>query len=217
MDPEFWLERWQSNLTGFHQDTVNDYLLRCWPQLNIAAGSRILVPLCGKSLDLLWLQEQGYLVTGIELSQLAVEAFFAEHGLTPAIDKMPCGLRYRCDRLEVLCADYFSLNQQDTGSVTAFYRAALIALPAALRPAYVAHLVSLLDPGSTGLLVTLDYDQAQMDGPPFSVADAEVQRLFSAHYDTRQLLRRDVLATHERFRDKGLTALFEQAYVLSRH
>ena len=78
MDTDFWLERWQNNQTGFHQDEINSYLTRYWSGLGLTQGSRVLVPLCGKSLDMLWLAEQGHSVVGIELSRLAIEAFFHE-------------------------------------------------------------------------------------------------------------------------------------------
>jgi thiopurine S-methyltransferase len=152
MQPEFWLERWQANLIGFHQDEINDYLLRYWPRLGVTHDSRILVPLCGKSLDMLWLAEQGHPVIGIEISQLAVESFFSENGLTPGILKESCGLRYTSGQIEILCADYFALTRKDIGEVAAFYdRAALIALTPAQRPDYVAHLGTLISAGTHGL------------------------------------------------------------------
>lgn len=217
MEPEFWLERWQANLIGFHQDEINDYLLRYWPKLGVMHNSRILVPLCGKSLDMLWLAEQGHPVIGIEISQLAVESFFNENGLTAEIHKQGYGLRYTSAQLEILCADYFALTQQDIGEVAAFYdRAALIALPPAQRPGYVAQLGKLTGAGTHGLLITLAYNQLEMSGPPFSVTDAEVQRLFTPGYRLDQLFQFDVLAANERFRKQGLTALTEQAYQLTR-
>lgn len=217
MEPEFWLERWQANLIGFHQDEINDYLLRYWPKLGVMHNSRILVPLCGKSLDMLWLAEQGHPVIGIEISQLAVESFFNDNGLTAEIHKEEYGLRYTSGQLDILCADYFALSRQDIGEVAAFYdRAALIALTPAQRPGYVAQLGKLIGAGTHGLLITLAYNQLEMSGPPFSVTDDEVQRLFTPGYRLDQLFQFDVLAANERFREQGLTALTEQAYQLTR-
>lgn len=217
MEPEFWLERWQANLIGFHQDEINDYLLRYWPELGVPHNSRILVPLCGKSLDMLWLAEQGHPVIGIEISQLAVESFFTENGLTPEIHKQGYGLRYSSGQVDILCADYFKLTRKDIGEVAAFYdRAALIALTAAQRPDYVAQLGSLISTGTHGLLITLAYNQLEMSGPPFSVADDEVRRLYTPQYRLDQLFQFDVLVENERFREQGLTALTEQAYQLTR-
>lgn len=81
MEPAFWQKRWADNQIGFHQAQVNPYLQKYWPRLQLAPASRVLVPLCGKSLDLAWLAGQGYRVLGVELSRQAVEGFFREHGL----------------------------------------------------------------------------------------------------------------------------------------
>jgi thiopurine S-methyltransferase len=217
MDLDFWHERWQANQIGFHQSETNRHLLRHWPQLDLAADSRILVPLCGKSLDMLWLLEQGHAVAGIEISQLAVEAFFAENRLTPAVYKEQFGHRYVVDQFELLCADFFSLTPEDIGEVDAFYdRAALIALTPSQRPGYVEHLTRLLDGGSTGLLITLDYNQSEMNGPPFSVPGEEVFRLFEPAFAIKQLFAFDALEENQRFREKGVTALSEHAWHLRR-
>jgi thiopurine S-methyltransferase len=217
MDPDFWHERWQANQIGFHQSETNRHLLRHWPQLDLAADSRILVPLCGKSLDILWLLEQGHPVVGIEISRLAVEAFFAENRLTPEVYEEPFGRRYVVDQLEVLCADFFSLTAEDTGKVDAFYdRAALIALTPSQRPGYVEHLTRLLDGGTTGLLITLDYNQPEMSGPPFSVPREEVYHLFEPAFSIEQLFEFDALEENQRFREKGVTALSEHAWHLRR-
>lgn len=216
MEPDFWLERWQSNQIGFHQDTINAYLQRSWSQLGVANDGRILVPLCGKSLDMLWLAEQGHPVTGIEISPLAVEQFFRENNLTPQVEETAIGRRYVSESLEILCADFFRLTATDIGPVAAFYdRAALIALPEPLRAPYVAQLTRLTSGCRGGLLVTLDYPQPQMAGPPFSVPGDEVDTLFSSDYRVEQLCSCDVLDDNDKFRDRGLSALTEQAWQLT--
>jgi thiopurine S-methyltransferase len=217
MDLNFWHERWQANLTGFHKNEINNYLLRYWPRLDLAKGSRILVPLCGKSLDMLWLREQGHPVVGIEASQIAVETFFEENGLTPAVHTERYGRRYVYDQLELLCTDFFSLTQEDIGAVSAVYdRAALIALTQAQRPAYATHLTRLLGHGTTGMLITLEYDQLEMSGPPFSVPREEICRLFDAAFAIEHLHQFDVLEDNLKFREKGLTALSEHTFLLRR-
>ena len=217
MDLDFWHQRWQANLIGFHQDEINHHLLRDWPQLQLAKGSRILVPLCGKSLDLLWLLEQGHPVVGVEVSQIAVETFFEENGLSPEVREERYGHRYVVDQLELLCADFFSITRADIGAVNAFYdRAALIALTPAQRPRYVAHLTQLLGHGTCGLLVTLEYAQPEMDGPPFSVPREEVYHLFDSAFTLEQLFQFDALEENQKFREKGLTQLTEQAWQLTR-
>ena len=217
MDLDFWHERWQANLIGFHQDEINTHLQRYWPRLQLAADSRILVPLCGKSLDMLWLLEQGHPVVGVEVSQIAVESFFEENRLSPEIHEEHYGQRYVVERLELLCADFFSLAQADIGSVDAFYdRAALIALTAGQRPRYAAQLTQLLGHGTGGLLVTLEYHQSEMDGPPFSVSGEEARQLFNSAFTLEQLFQFDALEENRKFREKGLTQLTEHAWHLTR-
>ncbi len=135
------------------------------------------VPLCGKSLDLLWLAGQGHPVLGVEISPVGVESFFQENGLKPQVTDAPPFRRYQVDELTVLCGDFFALTPGHLQGVTAvFDRASLIALPPELRPRYAEHLQGLLRPETRILLVTLDYDQAEMAGPPFSVGEDEVRK-----------------------------------------
>ena len=217
MDPEFWHTRWQENRIGFHLPDTNPLLVRYWPAMQVPPGARVLVPLCGKSLDLLWLLEQDLRVTGIEISRLAVEALFAENGLVPAIDRRGPFTRYRCGQLEILCGDFFALDRHYPGGIDAVYdRASLIALPPAMRRSYATQLAALLAPGTACLLITLDYDQRQMNGPPFAVSDAEVSALYRDTFGIERLVSEDVLDKNSRFRAAGLTRLRECGWRLQR-
>jgi thiopurine S-methyltransferase len=213
MDPNFWHERWKTNQIGFHQDEINACLVRYWPSLAPSLGGRVLVPLCGKTRDMFWLLEQGFAVVGVEISPIAVEAFFAENRLTPAVTREARCIRWKIEALEILCGDFFELERGDIGTCHGVYdRAALIALPPGMRPRYVNHLSTLLDRHARGLLITLDYNQSEMEGPPFSVSDAEVSRLFACANRVQQLCRTDILSSQPRFRERGLTRLSEQAW-----
>lgn len=213
MDPDFWHERWKTNQIGFHQGDINSYLVRYWPSLELNEGGRVLVPLCGKSRDMFWLLEQGFAVVGVEISPIAVEAFFAENRLTPGITREARFIRWKTEALEILCGDFFELKRGDIGSCDGVYdRAALIALPPAMRPRYANHLSTLLGRHVRGLLLTMDYNQAEMEGPPFSVSDAEVSRLFAGACTVQQLSRTDILRSQPRFMERGLTRLSEQAW-----
>lgn len=212
MQPEFWHKKWESNQIGFHQPEVNPYLQRYWPDLAIPAQAGVLVPLCGKSLDLLWLAGRGHRVLGVELSQRAVEDFFREQQLQPQISEEGGFKVYRAGAIELWCGDFFSLTAANVAGCTALYdRAALIALPPMMRERYAAHLQSIL-PTCRGLLVTLDYDQSQMPGPPFSVDDAEVQRLLGSVWRVEMLEQQDVLDDSWKFVQAGVTRLEERVY-----
>ncbi|WP_339906826.1 thiopurine S-methyltransferase [Pseudomonas guineae] len=218
MHAEFWQTRWSRSEIGFHLAEVNPYLQRYWPALGLAEGARVLVPLCGKSLDLAWLAAQGYQVIGVELAQRAVEDFFTEHELQPVVSEVGAFRRYQAGNVDIYCGDFFALSaQQLVGCVGLYDRAALIALPAPMRERYVAHLTQVLPAGCQGLLVTLDYDQGQMEGPPFAVADDEVQRLFAAHWQLQHLASANVLGDNWRFLKRGLERLDERVYRLDKN
>ena len=217
MEPDFWHARWAARQIGFHQDEINIYLKRHWHTLGLQAGSRILVPLCGKSLDMLWLVQQGFMVAGIEISPLAVEAFFTENKLQPVITDHAGHTLWSHAGLEIYCGDFFALTSTHIGDVNGVYdRAALIAMTTAQRPAYAIHLAGLLPSQAPGLLVTLDYNPQEMEGPPFAVPSGEVERLLGADFDIRQLARTDALDANPAFRDKGLSRLSEQLFRLVR-
>ena len=110
MEPGFWHSRWATGQIGFHQAEVNPYLQRFWPILEIAAGTRVLVPLCGKSVDMTWLAEQGLYVVGVELAEAAGEAYFTERGIQPLIEARGEYKVYRDDRCEIWCGDFFGLT-----------------------------------------------------------------------------------------------------------
>jgi thiopurine S-methyltransferase len=217
MHEAFWQERWTRDQIGFHQDQVNAYLLRHWSRLQVPRSSEVLVPLCGKSLDLAWLAGQGHAVLGVELAEKAVQAFFEEHGLQPQVNERGAFRIYSAGSLALWCGDFFALTSEDVANCKAFYdRAALIALPVAMRERYAEHLQNILPGDCQGLLVTLDYDQARMDGPPFSVSDAEVRERFAQAWQVDELQREDVLAGNWKFIRHDLKALDEATYHLRR-
>jgi thiopurine S-methyltransferase len=217
MEPAFWLERWARGETGFHLPAVNPYLPRHWPALELRPGARVLVPLAGKSVDLLWLREQGHDVVAIELSPLAADAVFAALGAAPRITREA---GFECRRVPGLCflvGDFFAATPALVGRVDAVYdRAALVALPPPAREAYARHLCALQSPAARTLLVGFEYPQQQMQGPPFAVDEAEVRALFGATHEIHTLAREDILAQEPRFQARGVTALAERIYALRR-
>lgn len=217
MEPSFWHARWQANEIGFHQDGINTHLQRYWPTLDVPAGGLVFVPLCGKSRDLLWLASRGHRVLGVEISPIAAAAIFAENALHVEPVEQDRFILRRTGEITLLQGNYFDVRAPDLPEVTAVYdRASLIALPPALRARYAAHMAALLPGGVPVLLVTLDYPQREMDGPPFAVAASEVERLFAANFHIEPLEALDILAENPRFRARGLSALQEQVYRLTR-
>jgi thiopurine S-methyltransferase len=217
LQPDFWHKRWQIGQIGFHQSAVDRHLKRHWPDLGLASGSRVFVPLCGKTLDLLWLQERHQSVTGVELSAVALESFCMEHGVPARRRVLEHFDVYEAPKLRLYCGDFFGLTPELLGPVSAvFDRAALISWAPELRSAYVAHITALTSSGTQTLLVTMEYAQSQMAGPPFSVSADEVDRLYAGSHAIQLLYREDVLANETRLRSRGLTKLHEVCYRLTR-
>ena len=216
MEPSFWRQRWQENKIGFHLEEVNPYLVEHWPRLGIKPPARVFVPLCGKTVDMRWLLEQGYTVEAIELSELAVEQFFSEQALDYEQGDIDGWRVYRSENLRIWCGDFFNLDKDQLAPIDAVYdRASLIALPIELRRQYVTKLLELTSPVPQ-FLITLRYDQSQMQGPPFSVDHHEVNALYSKAYGELSApdVEIDILSSHGHFAERGLTALNECVYLL---
>jgi thiopurine S-methyltransferase len=216
MEKDFWLERWEREEIAFHQNEVNPHLCEFWPELDLARGSMVFVPLCGKSQDMQWLHDQGHHVLGVELSAIAAQAFFKENGYTPEhinSGKFDC---YEANGIRISCGDFFDLSRNDLAKVSAVYdRASLIALPPEMRARYVSHLVSILPPATQILLITVDYPQQEMQGPPFSVSPDEVEMLFRGYAEVRLLAQPDVLGQNPRFQQRGLSRLQENIFKMT--
>ena len=198
MNPEFWHKRWQEKRIGFNQSAVNPLLTEYIDHLDLAVGSRIFVPLCGKSIDMVWLAAQGYDVVGVELVETAVQAFFAEQNIQPIVSRHVENPDIKCYQGQLVdgdeqrtitlwAADIFALTSTDLGTIDAIYdKAALIALPADMRPDYSEQIRKVSD-NAPQLLITLNYDQSKKDGPPFSINHEQVQQYYGSHYQIFQL------------------------------
>ena len=197
MNSEFWQQRWQEGRIGFHKSDVNPELIKYFSNLALPIGSRVLVPLCGKSVDMVWLACAGYDVVGIELVESAVQAFFAEQNITPTITELTSAAdkstlkRYQGQlagqAITLWAADIFALSTIDIDAINAIYdRAALIALPANMRADYSTHIVKLSN-NAPQLLITLNYDQSKKDSPPFSINHEQLHQYYSADYKIVEL------------------------------
>lgn len=215
MEPEFWQQRWQANEIGFHQADVNPHLIRFWGDLQLGHDDNVLVPLCGKSHDMRWLAERGHGVVGVELSAIAVAHFFKEQGLDAQRHELNGGLEcWHRHPYTVFCGDFFQLRTIELPPLAGIYdRAALIALPPTTRRAYATELCRL---GPLPiLLITLEYPQSAMDGPPFAVSEDEVHGLFGDHYHIDCRLTEDALASNPRLQERGgLPWLTQKAFTL---
>jgi len=211
MTADYWLERWREGRTGFHLAGVNPLLTE--HSAVFSEATRILVPLCGKSADLEWLVTHGYEVVGVELVELAAQAFFAERGLTPTRRQDGNFVVYEHGNLAIWVGDFFATAGGKLGMFDAAYdRAAMIALPAELRKRYASHLQTLLAAKAKLLLVTLHFDAP--GGPPFSVPPEEVSDAFAAA-EVRLLASLDSSADPPSALDRGASFEHENVYVVT--
>lgn len=192
MDENFWHRKWERNDIAFHQREANPLLAIYFRNLALPAGSRVFLPLCGKTLDIHWLLSQGYRVAGAELSGIAVEQLFADLGAQPSMTAIGEVSRYSSTNIDIFVGDIFDLSRGVLGHIDAIYdRAALVALPAPLQARYAAHLIEITD-RAPQLLITYDYDQSLVEGPPFAVSHDEVGRHYRQSYDLQRLASADV-------------------------
>lgn len=182
MEAAFWHERWDNNRIGFHEGEANACLVKHFDKLELEPGARVFVPLCGKSRDIAWLLSKGHRVVGAELSRVAIEQLFADLGVTPEIEAVDCLLHFRAADIDMFVGDIFDLSGEITGNVDGVYdRAALIALPDDMRADYATHVADITS-CAPQLLISLEYDQSVMPGPPFSVDADELIRVHGARY-----------------------------------
>ena len=217
MQPDFWLNRWRAAQIGFHQMAVDRHLKAYWPLLKLPLDSPVFVPLCGKSLDLMWLRERGHLVTGVELAPVALESFVMEHGI-PARRRVLADFdAYEAEGVKLYRGDFFKLTRSLLGNTSAVYdRAALISWPPAARESYVNHLTSLTSRGTQALLIAVEYPPEQMKGPPFPLSRDTIGDLYAGNYSIEELARHEILELEPRLKARGLTELREVCYRMTR-
>lgn len=192
MDASFWHQKWRENNIAFHKSEVNPLVVKYFKELSLVEGSRVFLPLCGKTLDIPWLLSNGYKVAGAELSKIAIEQLFVELGVEPTISRVSEVDRYSAVNIDIFVGDIFDLSRKMLGLVDAIYdRAALVALPEAMRNRYTAHLTEITDKAPQ-LLICYEYDQRLMEGPPFSISNEEVSQHYSDSYDLTLLVSANV-------------------------
>ena len=214
MEHDFWHERWRNDAIAFHKTDVNHYLEKYVDRLGLAEGDEVLVPLCGKSVDMRWLAGRGYRVVGVELSDIAVRDFFAEQGIAATTHRDGDFEVTQGAGIRLLRGDFFDLATAHTSQIAAVYdRAALIALPAGMRKRYAEHLLAVVREAPI-LLLTLQYPPGDIEGPPFSVDEAEVRALFSGDRRVEHLESLDRLAEERALAERGATRLEEHAFLI---
>ncbi|WP_444996763.1 thiopurine S-methyltransferase [Aliikangiella sp. IMCC44359] len=211
MNKNYWLQKWRKNDIAFHQNMVNPFLIKYFNQLPLTIGQRIFVPLCGKTNDIAWLLTNGYEVVGAELSEQAIKQLFHHLNISPQISKIGNLSQYKAQNIKIFVGDLFDLTTAILPNIHAVYdRAALVALPKDIRIQYTSHLTDITQ-NTPQLVITYEYDQVKMDGPPFSISDEEIYYHYEKNYDPILLTSIDVTGGL-----KGLCEAKEKAWLLKR-
>lgn len=217
MRAKFWLDLWQKNQIAFHRAEHNQLLLDFWGELDLPQTAPVFVPMCGKSLDMRWLENAGHPVVGVELAQIAAETYFAEGGETPrqsVVDRFCC---YHGTGTTIFHGDFFDLTAPLIDHVQgAFDRGALVALPPDMRFRYVDHLLRILPDDTRILLITFEYDQHLVAGPPHAVLPEEVEFLYGTRCSVQLLESIVTSALPGRFADQGVTQAVESVYLITK-
>lgn len=215
MEDNYWLNKWKTNDITFHENEVNVDLIAYFDTLNLKSGDCIFVPLCGKSIDMIWLAEKGLRVIGAELSPIACHEFFAALNITPHITTHTYYTKYQHENIELLCGDLFNLTSTDFPIIHAVYDCkALIALPPDLRKKYIEHIIKCVSPNIKILLLTRE-SVCQVKPPPYPVSKAEVDSLYGGHFTVHTLKQAVITDIPERLIKKGYTEMTECVYLIS--
>ena len=209
----FWLEKWQSGQIGFHLDKVNPLLVEYWPKLN--EGSKVLVPLCGKAKDLIWLAEQGVKVVGIELSDIAIRDFFKENLLSYEQSWYDGVAYYQAKELDILLIEQDFFEFAETDFDACYDRASLVAITKEARPRYTHHLKQRLKSNAHLMLITLDYayqDGREANSPPFNLLDDEVLEYWPIA--EKPIFSQDLFCQNPRYKAKGYSYFSEKVWLI---
>ena len=209
MNADFWHNLWNKNEIGFHNNNVNELFLKNFSQLELKENSRVFIPLCGKTVDIKWLLDNGYRVVGIELNENAVKELFDYLKLEARVKKIGSLTLYTAKNIDIFVGDFFELTKSILEKVDAIYdRGAIVALPSEMRKRYTSRL-SILTDTAPQLIITYEYNQNLMDGPPFSVIESDLKNYYEDNYDIKLL---------EKIRPNGFIKLdmFETVFLLNK-
>lgn len=213
MEASFWIRAWEEGRTNFHQSEFNAKLTKFFPTFSYEKNQKVLVPLCGKSKDMLWLKNEGLQVDGVELYESAVESFFAENKLVAKVEELAPFKVFSSAGITLLVGDFFKLAKPLHYDFI-YDRASLVALPLSMRSSYAQVIKNSLKAGGKYLLIVFEYDQAQVDGPPFSISDEEVRRLYQDDFVITLMESEELPAAEGKF--AALGTLRQNVYVLEK-
>lgn len=216
MELSYWQSRWRKNNIGWHMDQVYPPLKKYWPEMELQKGSTVLVPLCGKSLDIKWLIEQGYYVIGVEISALAIRELLQLLGGEFSKRQKGAFTVFSSQNAELWQGDFLKMKAHFLPTINAVYdKAAIIALPPEQRKTYSEIVKNIISSNTQMLLNCFEYKQEEMDGPPFAVFRSELEQHYGELFSIRLLQEQSLFEQLQQFQLRGLSSyLTEKVYLL---
>lgn len=188
---------------------VHPQLIQLWPQLIYTSNPRVLVPLCGKNIDMRWMAEQGSYVIGVEVSRKALQEFMNEQPQEFRKETSYEFTVYKSDSFELWQGDFFDLPIGKVSDIDLIYdKASIVALPPDMRKNYAQKLLELCNPETQILLQTFEYEQEEMNGPPFSIKQKEIDDLFGDRFKFTLVHEQSKFDEVSKFQQRGLLSYF---------
>lgn len=217
MDKDEWVNAWNEGRTNFHRNGPHEFLVQYYDQVNLPENSNILVPMCGKSHDLIWLKEKGHNVFGVEIVNRPCQEFWSDHKLEFQERSIESAQVYEGDRITIINDDFFNFPRESIPEKIDFIfdRAALVALPEEMRKVHYSRIKELSSPGTKILLDSFEYDRQFETRAPYSVSDAEVKAAYSWVSDFQTLLTevREMKGNH--LSKRGIKEVLDYIYLMT--
>lgn len=212
MELSFWQSKWRKGQTGFHMDEVYPQLKQYLGTIPLPERANILVPLCGKSRDLHWLHKQGFTVIGVEISPIAIEHIKNQDGESYSRYQKGSFKVYKRPQLQLWQGDFMKLKLSWLPPIHLVYdKAALIAIPPLERVNYASKITDILSTSGGHLFQqTFEYNQPEMEGPPFSVPRNELEDHYGKEFNIELLMEKNATELLERFGKRGLHSYLKE-------
>ncbi|XP_013388873.1 probable thiopurine S-methyltransferase [Lingula anatina] len=188
-----WIGAWERNSTRWHMPNVNCFLEEFLDVLLAGKkAAKILVPLCGKTIDMKWLADLGHTVIGVDGAEKAATEFFTEQNIAYKVEPCDAIQGTLCcsmdNKIRIYVGDFFKFNQDFEGQFDAIWdRASLVAIDESDRLQYVNILNSVLKPGCHCLIEAMDFIPSEKSGSPHAIPLECVRELFGNDYNVKLL------------------------------
>ncbi|XP_052247284.1 probable thiopurine S-methyltransferase isoform X6 [Dreissena polymorpha] len=219
MSVDDWDYRWSLNQTKFHMPKVHPMLQKYIDKLlNGKNRQTVFVALCGKTLDMKWLLDQGHEVVGNDCVDSACRQFFEENNIpytSHPLDGVDGALFTATDgsSIKLYRCDCFELPKVMKEKVSCIWdRGGFVALPVKERSRYALSLRAIMKNDCRYLLDCFLLDNSKFGGPPFNCDEKDVKQAFETFCKIEKLETRDAFTKWQE--SWGISSFIEEVYLL---